>query len=232
MDATIVACRSVNRNAWPLIPTTLTGLLILLFLLVPGFLFVTLRERHRPTRKLSVFRETGTVLTATVVSYLVPALATVLLAMCNLDFRAGFAAFLGSPTAYVEAHPFRLALIGGSWVVVGSVIAAFVLSTRWMSRFIPSNGGSAWWELFDVSHLGLVDIEVSVTLHDDTVLTGVLHSWSRDGDDHADRALVLRAPLWIQPSDAKKPVSLSAATLSVNEREIKFVSVRYLEQTA
>jgi amino acid transporter len=42
-------------------PTTLTGLLLFVVLLLPGITYVVVRERSSPERRWSAFRETATV---------------------------------------------------------------------------------------------------------------------------------------------------------------------------
>lgn len=216
-----------------MIPTTITGIVLFLALLLPGFLFITLRERHRPTRKLSALRETGTVLAATSAAYVPIAVLVVVLAVFVPSFRSELAAFLSGPGAYAAAHPFRLALAAVATVAAATVVSGSLLSAPRASRFIPSSGGSAWWSLFDIDgkvpqEVKVESIEVTATLLDGTTIVGTLHSWSRDGDDHPDRALVLQAPLWQQGPKAHEFSQLDAATLTVTAGQIKYLTARYI----
>ncbi|PPF29182.1 hypothetical protein C5D07_13985 [Rathayibacter tritici] len=80
-----------------MIPTTVTGILLLIVLLLPGFLFITFREQHRPTRRLSTFRETSVVLAATTVSYIVPLVVVIAVAVVVPGAREELARALVSP---------------------------------------------------------------------------------------------------------------------------------------
>lgn len=210
-----------------MIPTTITGFVIVLLLLLPGFVFVTFRERHQPSRKLSVLRETSTVFAATTVAYVAPALIAVVTSVFWPDLRGTFASLLSSPEKYGAEHPFRLLALIAAFVLLASA-ASYFLGTKMMTKFVPGAGGSAWWLLFEQeAPKGTVSIQASATLQDDTVVTGTLHSWSRDAADHQDRDMVLRSPIWIQAPKARKPYELDSQALSVSAREIRFLSVRY-----
>src|SRR5690348_8380297 len=52
-------------------PTTLTGLLLFVVLLLPGFAYLVGKERHGTERRLSPFRETVAIVSASVTSELV-----------------------------------------------------------------------------------------------------------------------------------------------------------------
>lgn len=49
-------------------PTTLTSLLLFVVLLLPGFVYLTCKERHGTERHISTFRETVTIVTASIMS--------------------------------------------------------------------------------------------------------------------------------------------------------------------
>ena len=212
-----------------MIPTTITGIVILLLLVLPGFVFVTFRERHQPARKLSVLRETSAVLAATLGAYLVPLAATVAVAVFSPAFRTDLASALASPTAYESAHPFRCAAFVVAWVLVGSLVAGF-LGSRWMGKRFSSEGGSAWWKMFEPAGLRREDysVEVTATLTDGSTITGTLYSWSRDGEDIPDRELVLQQPLWIQPANSTKVRELGGAAMSISARNARTIAVRYI----
>ena len=52
-------------------PTTLTGLLLFVVLLLPGFAYLIGKERHGTERRLSPFRETVAIVAASVTSELI-----------------------------------------------------------------------------------------------------------------------------------------------------------------
>lgn len=211
-----------------MIPTTITGLAVVALMLLPGFVFVTSRERHQPARRLSALRETSKVLAATAVSYLIPAVILVVLACLFPERRRDLADLVSSPQTFVQDHPFRMAVGLVSVVLLASVVAGLLGSPRF-NFLIPRSGGSAWWHLFEEAKPhDTTDIQVAVTLADDAVLTGVLHSWNRDADDHGDRELVLSSPIWLQPPESGVVERLETEVLAIASRQIKYLSVQYL----
>lgn len=214
-----------------MIPTTVTGILILLVLLLPGFVFVTFREQHRPTRRLSTFRETSVVLAATTVSYAVPLLLVVCLALLVPPARAELGSALVEPLDYWRLHPFRTLAMGGLVLVVGATVAAFLGSSR-SALLSGTRGGSAWWEVFGTGSTlaaGTATTQVTATLEDGSEITGVLHSWSRDGEDGPDRDFVLVDPLWIQPPGRSEVRRLEAESIVISARRLRYLSARYFD---
>ncbi|MGO2140015.1 MAG: DUF6338 family protein [Leucobacter sp.] len=213
-----------------MIPTTITGIVILLLLLLPGFVFVTARERHQPSRKLSALRETSVVIAATTVSYFVPVIVAIGLALAWPGLRSTFASLLSSPQEFGADHPFRLLALIAAFTLLASSVSYFVGSKR-MARFIPRAGGSAWWMMFEEAKPATSDsIQVSATLSDGTIVTGSLHSWSREAADHQDRELVLGSPIWLQDSNTSEPYADDSHALSISAREIRFLSAKYFSQ--
>ncbi|MBF4632767.1 hypothetical protein ITJ42_16240 [Clavibacter michiganensis subsp. phaseoli] len=214
-----------------MIPTTLTGILLLLILLLPGFVFVTLRERHQPTRKLSVFRETSVVLAATTASYLLPALVVTGVVWFNEAFRRDVALALSTPATYVADHPLRIAAATAAWVLVGTGIGALLGTKRLAPFLVGTPGGSAWWKLFDPNPelvAGDFTTEVTATLDDGTVVTGTLYSWNRNAEDGPDREFTLQAPLWLQTPKQRRVQELDAAAITISARTIRYITVRYI----
>ncbi|MBT1669643.1 hypothetical protein KK092_09640 [Curtobacterium flaccumfaciens pv. flaccumfaciens] len=214
-----------------MIPSTLTGILLFLVLLLPGFVFVTLRERHQPTRKLSVFRETSVVLAATTGAYALPALTIVIAAAVCPLVRSEVALALSGPASYASEHAFRSTAALGSWVLAGSAMAALLGSPWLRPLLVGTPGGSAWWKLFapDKSVIsGDYSTEVTATLEDGSVLTGTLYSWNRDAEDTPDREFTLQAPIWLQAPDSSTVSELDAATVAVSARVVRYLTVRYL----
>jgi hypothetical protein len=211
------------------IPTTITGIVILLLLILPGFVFVSLRERHQPTRKLSVLRETSVVLAATLTAYLLPLSVIVILALSWPSFRSELASGMSNPSSFEAEHPFHAAMFVAGWIVLGAAMA-WLLGSRRLGRLVTSQGGSAWWRMFEPAGLDrtTIEVEVTATLTDGSTITGRLYSWSRDGEDTPDREIVLQQPLWIQPAGNTKVSELGATAMSIAARNIRTVAVRYI----
>jgi hypothetical protein len=214
-----------------MIPSTLTGILLFLVLLLPGFVFITLRERHQPTRKLSVFRETSIVVAATIAAYVLPSLVVFIAVLLSAGIRSEVAHALGGPAEYAAAHPFRAFGTLAIWVIVGAALGA-LLGSRWLRPFLVGTpGGSAWWKLFQPDKTvisGDFSTEVTATLEDGSVITGTLYSWNRDAEDTPDREFTLQAPLWLQAPDSNRVVELDAATMAISARVLRYLTVRYV----
>ena len=63
--------RTIRIRKTELVPTTLTGLLLFVVLLLPGFAYLVGKERHGTERSLSPFRETVAVVAASITSELI-----------------------------------------------------------------------------------------------------------------------------------------------------------------
>lgn len=214
-----------------MIPSTLTGILLFLVLLLPGFVFITLRERHQPTRKLSVFRETSIVVAATIAAYVLPSLLVFIAVLLSAAFRSEVAHALSGPAEYAAAHPFRAFGALAIWVIVGAALGALLGSRPLRPFLISTPGGSAWWKLFQPDKTvisGDYSTEVTATLEDGSVITGTLYSWNRDAEDTPDREFTLQAPLWLQAHDSDTVVELDAATMAISARVLRYFTVRYV----
>ena len=206
-----------------MIPTTLSGIFLFLVVLIPGFIYVSVREGHRPIRKLSAFRETAAVVAASAASY-VPAvivLAVVSLTVPSINGEMGQA--LADPGKYYAAHAYRS--IGGllAFVATGSVVA-FLRGRRRAFSSKPDAGASAWWQVFSSDNDNAPDAvrRVSVYLKDGSMLVGNLKSFNNEAEEHADRDLILQAPLSFQNAGSENLYALEGTAVVVSAREIQF----------
>ena len=205
------------------IPTTLSGIFLFLVVLIPGFIYVSVREGHRPIRKLSAFRETAAVVSASAASYVPVVVVFAVLALTVPSFNGEVGQALADPEKYYVAHAYRS--IGGllAFVATGSVVAFLRGRHRAFSRKADA-GASAWWQVFssDNGNEPHAVRRVSVYLKDGSMLVGNLKSFNNEAEEHADRDLILQTPLSFQNAGSDNLYALEGTAVVVSAREIQF----------
>jgi hypothetical protein len=231
-----------------MVPTTVNGIVLLLVLLVPGFIYVLRRETHTPSRKFSAFRETMRVVVASTFAY---GASTLLVSWLSFYVppaqRAGLTV-LADPYEYQSAHPLRFAVSVIAFVCFTTVISALAGGTipsrmlRWLSENGPNRTkafftqlelsrapiSSAWWTVFEQRPNDIK--QVAARLQDGTVLTGQLYSYSQDAADSQDRDLVLQKPLFVQNPNSEHIQEFPGESVVISARELRFLTVTYQEQ--
>ena len=108
-------------------PATFVAFLLFFILVTPGLAFQILRERRRPSRQYSAYRETAVVVVASVVLN-VPALAFVIILSKALpgNWLADVRGLAQKPSEYASAHVAEVFFVhrhdDDSGFVVGSVV--------------------------------------------------------------------------------------------------------------
>src|SRR5579863_5022619 len=93
-------------------PTTLTGLLLFVALLLPGFAYLVGKERHGTERHTSPFRETVAVVAASVTSELAVLAVFAAIRAVRPSWTPDIGALIHDGSAYVAAHYRSLAAWG------------------------------------------------------------------------------------------------------------------------
>lgn len=244
LSAIICSYQLVCIAGGAMVPTTFNGIVLLLILLVPGFFYVLRRERHTPSRKFSGFRETLRVIVASAFAYGLLAALSLVVALLVPSVQNLAVALVVDPFAYQASHAVQFAFLVVGGVALATAVSAFAGGTiairlagwlvsrnekarRWFEAWRAEHApiSSAWWTVFELEPLAAKIL--SVRLSDGTVLTGQLYSYSQDADDHADRDVVLQAPLFIQNPDSDEVHELPGASVIISAREIRFLTVRY-----
>lgn len=229
-------------------PSSITGLVIFVLLLAPGFVSLLISERGRVSgRELSVLRETATISLSSaafdVIAWLLLAIAIWALPIHGPKLND----LAASDNLYLRSHwvgttGWLLLLVGtaslcaAAWAVVLNRTdrLRIVLARRPLVWMMPSNGGteyvSAWWKLLiDPSMHPDLDRYVTCALNDGTSIAGWLYSASHEAEETADRELILEAPLVL--IDAKGvQEKLATGALTVSARSLKYLYVRYMPQ--
>lgn len=212
-------------------PTTFTGLLLFVVLLLPGFVYLVGKERAGTERRTSPFRETVSIVAASsaaelsVVVISSPAWASIM----DVD------RLLTDLPGYWHDHARLLAL----WFV-GLLLAAIALAyaaTRPALRHLVERIGgeyphpsavSAWWMLFHQLDPS-ADKQVGCVLDDGSYIEGNLVSFNIDASDIADRDIILGEPVKYRPAGDDIVHSHPASAVCISARQISIVFVTYLD---
>src|ERR1700735_1553324 len=140
-------------------PTTLTGLLLFVVLLLPGFAYLVGKERHGTERHTSPFRETVAIVAASVTSEAaVLAVFAVLRWLLPSSLTPDLGALIHHGSTYAAVHYRSLAAWGFGTLaiaVLGAYLATVPRVRGWF-RWLPAAGKyphystvSGWWLLFE-----------------------------------------------------------------------------------
>jgi hypothetical protein len=229
-------------------PTTLTGLLLFVVLLLPGFAYLVGKERAGTERRTSPFRETVAVVSASVTSEVVVAVLAWPFWSRALDIDK----LVGDLGAYWEERPGLLAT-WGLGILAASTAAAYsatlprVRSPRWPSRLsakvckptwlrrllgrLPGpyphpSSVSGWWLLFETWKADR-ELHVGCVLDDGSHVSGTLESFNASAADSADRDLILFAPIEYRAAGSRKSVILRCGVVCVSASRIRMIQVGY-----
>src|SRR4051812_31657216 len=217
-------------------PTTVTGLLLFVLYLVPGFLYVTQRRARTPQPSVSPLVETANLVTVSTFTNL---LAVLLFGVV----RYAMSAHTPDPRRMVvdgwSYTQYRLPYVG-LWAIglLGvSSAAAFILGRRprWIERFsvgfAPSIVDiSAWYQAFED---GPPDCYVFVgcDLRDGSYVDGLLDWYSTEVAETADRDLLLAEPIRYRAAGTADAVPVADfSRLILSARDISRLYVTFLSE--
>lgn len=218
-------------------PTTLTGLLLFVVLLLPGFAYLVGKERAGTERRTSPFRETVAVVAASVTTELAVVVASVLFWSRSLDVDQ----LIEDPGTYWREHPGPLVAWGLGLLSTATAIAyvatipAVRRRFRWLTGDYPHPSSvSSWWLLFDewparmrkAHGLDDVTIRVACCLSDGSLIEGTVADFNQLADDVPDRDLILVAPIERRTLDGTRQKMRSHAAC-VSARDITSLLVYY-----
>jgi hypothetical protein len=223
------------------IPSSLTGLLLFVILLLPGFSYNRIRARRRPDRQVTALQETVIIVTASLAALVVTgvlfAIIRALLPAVTPDVRSA----LFSTHAYLQGHYVQTAWWAVAFLAVailGAVTVAEVQESRWLrgSRYLRRLAGppdpstqSGWWIVFGPGLDAGLQVHVGCTLDDGSYVSGRLRSYSQVAEDNADRDLVLRGPIKVRPRGATEAREVpNVSWMTVSARHIVTMAVTYV----
>jgi Family of unknown function (DUF6338) len=188
-----------------MIPQTVLALVAFLFLVAPGLLFELLRERRRPARNETSFREGS----RTALASLLITLGALLLLAAVDSWRAptlvpDITAWIRDPQSYAVAATSQIIRFLLIELIVALAIALAidqVTARRMKGKILPF--GMAWWSVLQQEAPGARPF-VRVRLSDGSEYSGTVTLYDLDPSP-ANRDLVLGAPLTWQAADASEP---------------------------
>lgn len=222
-------------------PSTLIGLLVAVYALIPGYCYYAVRRRTFPTRPVSTVVEGANLLVVAVVAN------TASLALYGVlqwvpwfgDHSPSIVEILRDTRGYLLQSNARVAYVG-VWAMgvlaVSSVLAVAFAHRVWpigqlAARFAPAlSDESVWHRYFELEKPKDTDTYVFLECHlvDGSYVAGPLVWYNTDIEDHPDRELVLGQPLVILGSDGE-PVSPSRNSQAIlSAREIRRILVTHV----
>lgn len=191
-------------------PATPAAAALYVFLLIPGLIFLVRMEAHRPKRERSVFRETATVVFASVAC---AAAVLVLLLLISIFYRPPldwFVAFTANPASTFVGRPRVAIIMLLAFLLVASIVAALAASEAvhsfWNRKIVLLGTGSRvqqgtpWETVFEPENKES-EVFVGVQLKSGTWIQGT-HAFHSDVEvENGDRSLVLQSPLKYRHGD-------------------------------
>lgn len=216
-------------------PATLTSLLIFVVLLLPGLAYVSIRERNTPRQHLSVFRETVTVVTASILADLAALLAVVTATLVWPDATPDIRRLILGDTGYV-AESYLLVFGWATGLLAAATVAAGIVGA--VRRRIHTSVMSSWWAMFEAqdsaakalkaSRKRRTPIQVGCVLDDQSFITGRLWTYSQEEDETADRDVVLREPILYRPAGVDDLTEYPAGSACISAARIVVMFVNHL----
>jgi hypothetical protein len=212
------------------VPNTVLGLLMFVVLLVPGFAYTLRGERHRSSQDQSAFRETASVVVASV---LADAVALGLFAALHAvapKWTPDVDALVDRTSAYAHQHYGQLVAWGMGLLLVAVALALLAAGFRPRRREHDSRVSA--WTLTFTERPG-ARIHIGCLLDDGSYLTGKLHTFSRSASDGPDRELTLSGPIGYRGASGKPFVTLPDVHVAVvSARRLQLLTVTYVENPA
>jgi hypothetical protein len=237
-------------------PTTLTGVLLFVVLLLPGFAYQVGKERRGTERTTSVLRETAAVVAASVASEIFVLAATSWLWSRHIDFGR----LVREPRKYWLFHPATI-VWWGAGLLAGAIVVAYLVTLlrgweipRWGHRvakglkwirvgkrrpvfavvcwvwrqvtYTHPSAMSAWGMLFQGAKRSEVLVDIRLT--DGAWVSGALMSISSVGADTPDRDLVLGPPVRFRGARGKNLHDYPVGNVVISARQISAMFVTKL----
>lgn len=222
-----------------LMPTTLTGLLLFVVLLLPGFAYAIGKERNSVAQRPTPFRETAAVVAASVVFNLVVLALFAIIRTVWPTATPNVGALIRNAGVYLRGTPGQVGHYGqvGMWaagMLAFAVLLAYlatlpqvrVVAAKALGTYPHDSTASAWWILFE-KWQGDRHIHVGCILDDGSFVEGTLGSFSRESDEGPERDLILAAPIRYRPPGEGtdgSPYECGAVCVSATRIVAMFVS--------
>jgi len=226
-----------------LMPTTLTGLLLFVVLLLPGFAYAIGKERNSVTQRPSPFRETAAVVAGSVVFILVVLALFAVVRTVWPTVTPDVGALVRDPSVYLRGasgQPGHYAQVGvwAAGMLAFAVLLAYLATLRRiragaakvLGPYPHESAASAWWILFEKWEEGR-DIHIGCILDDGSFVEGKLGSFSRESDEVPERDLILAQPIrYRAPGDNADGTPYECGAVCVSAARIVAIFVSYSDK--
>ncbi|MFI8413649.1 DUF6338 family protein [Paeniglutamicibacter gangotriensis] len=216
-------------------PTDPFSAIVYVFLLIPGLLYISLRENHRTTKKQSAFRETATVIFASALSLLCSFLLLLFISLFVEGTRLWVAGLIATPDALQAERPIEFVLLLLLLLIIATVFAYFAahpIAHRLIERLGISQGRvqktfSGWNRAFTAMPGHLVMVSVQFTNGD--WMQGPLASYNPSADETMDRSLTLCGEIHFRSKSSSESSSMDGKQMIViHASEIQYLAVTYM----
>jgi hypothetical protein len=220
-------------------PTTLTGLLLFVVLLLPGFAYVVGKERNGTGQQATPFRETAAVIAASVTFELIVLAIFAIIRTLWPSLTPDVGSLIREGSGYLRgsrshAGHYGQVAIWAIGMLAFSTLLAYLATLQKTRNFASKALGSyphhstvsAWWLIFETWQEGR-DIHVGCVLDDESYIEGWLGSFSRSADDTTDRDLVLTEPIRYRSPGANDALPYECGAVCISASRIVSMFVNY-----
>jgi hypothetical protein len=220
-------------------PTTLTGLLLFVVLLLPGFVYLVGKERNGTERRLSIFRETVAIVAASISSELFVLVAFAGIRALWPSRTPDVGALIRDGGGYLRSSHVHYENVAawGICLLVAAMVIAYLATVPAIRRVTEKLTGpyphdstvSAWWILFE-RWPNRREVELACMLDDGSAVRGRFGSFNTSADDSPDRDLILREPIYYRPpGDSSKEALFDVSAVCCPAGRIVALFVNYVE---
>ncbi len=227
-------------------PTSPLPFVLFLLVIGPGLAWVRVRERRSPPRSRSTLRELADLAVVSVVFHL-PFL-TAAIALSGLAWNLNTGLLIADQAVALRAQPVQVLVTVGVAMIV-AIAAAWGVALRWFPS--PEGQGehrhrSDWFTLVDydvdlpvtpaggpTGDDGRPAIFIKAVLEDESVVEGLLGSFTDEPGTEGRRGVVLDYPVVSRPTEGDgSPTEVEFNKIVINESRIRWMASVPMSSTA
>lgn len=211
-----------------MIPSTVTGLVVFLASVGPGYLYVRVAERWRPYRERTVLREAAEIVVSGSLATLVGVVVALLVARV-VNVIPNREALIDAPGRYLILHPGRMGLTLLIVLVVSYGLAWLI------ARFAPGRGAevfadSGWYGALERKLPKDHGVMATVELQDGRTIAGAVRAFTAEPTPVDDRELMLagsgESPMLVRMPDGHV-TSIKHQFVLLRGDQIRYITGEY-----
>lgn len=200
--------------------------LVALLALVPGSIFLRLRQRHAPAQQSAGLGQLLEVIGVGLATTGTAAAVLVVVPHRWLPFLADIDAWALTGGAYAAAHPRNVVASAAALLLLACCLAAAADRVTRRERTEIRLGPGVWVHALRERPEGTQPY-LALALNDGTLVEGLLHSFSLEPSEVRD--LALRAPIRVTPLGGACG-RVAVERIVVPEREIRYITVQHVPE--